>query len=207
MLLNIDAIGAAPVTRDPFVYLVAEHAVSAEVRDRLGQDFPAIEKAGSFPLSELTYGPSFAELVGELRAAPFAQALGARLGVELGSFANMVTVRGRIARRDGGPHTDAAWKVVTVLLYLNDTWADVGGRLRLLRDSDVKHTIVEIPPTWGTLLAFVRSNRSWHGHLPAEGVRRVVQVNWVTTQEKIDAEIARHRRSSWLKRLIGRTGY
>jgi SM-20-related protein len=66
----------------------------------------------------------------------------------------------------------------------------------------VNQTAVEIVPKWGTLLAFRRSDRSWHGHLPAEGERRVVQVNWVTSQQMADKELRRHRRSAWLKRLL-----
>ena len=56
-------------------------------------------------------------------------------------------------------------------------------------------------------LAFKRSDHSWHGHLPAEGERRVVQLNWVTSQEKADSELTRHRRSGFVKRLLGRKPY
>jgi hypothetical protein len=31
-----------------------------------------------------------------------------------------------------------------------------------------------------------------------------VQINWVTSQDKVDKELRRHRRSAWLKRLVGR---
>jgi SM-20-related protein len=206
-MLNLEVLDTAPVVRDPFTYLIAEHAVCDDARERLGRDFPRIARTGSFPLSELSYGPSFAELIEDLRGAALRSTLSARLGVDLGPYPVMVTVRGRIGAHDGGAHTDAAWKIVTVLLYLNDTWTDQGGRLRLLRDKNVEHSIVEIAPAWGTLLAFVRSDHSWHGHLPAEGERRAVQVNWVTSQQKADAEVARHRRSGWIKRLFGRNPY
>ena len=46
----------------------------------------------------------------------------------------------------GSVHTDAKWKIISVLLYLNQQWTDEGGRLRLL-------------------LAFRRADNSWHGHL------------------------------------------
>jgi hypothetical protein len=62
-----------------------------------------------------------------------------------------------------------------------------------------------VEPKWGRLLAFRRSDRSWHGHLPAEGERRVVQVNWVTSQAMADKELRRHRRSAWIKRLFKRS--
>ena len=41
---------------------------------------------------------------------------------------------------------------------------------------------MEVPPTEGTLLAFRRSNNSWHGHKPFSGLRRVIQFNWVTSE-------------------------
>jgi SM-20-related protein len=104
-------------------------------------------------------------------------------------------------------HTDAKWKILSVLLYLNPSWESAGGRLRLLRGKNIEQTAVEVVPKWGTLLAFKRSDHSWHGHLPAEGERRVVQLNWVTSQEKADSELNRHRRSGLFKRLLGRKPY
>ena len=32
------------------------------------------------------------------------------------------------------------------------------------------------------MLAFKRSNNSWHGHEPFAGERRVIQFNWLTSQ-------------------------
>jgi SM-20-related protein len=204
-MLNLNAVRTAPVVRDPFNYLIADDVVPRDAMRTVGGDFPRISSTGSFPLSEVSYGPAFGQLIGELTDPAFRDVLAQRFGVNLSTYFPIVTVRGRIGRRDGSAHTDAAWKVMTVLLYLNETWEHGGGRLRLLRDNDVNHTIVEIPPKWGTMLAFLRSDRSWHGHLPAEGERRVVQLNWVTSREKADAELRRHRRSGWLKRLFGRS--
>ncbi len=206
-MLNFDALKTAPVAREPFNYLIADDVVPPDAKRTLGRDFPHIANPGSFPLSELKYGPAFGELVEELTAPAFRDLLADRFGVNLSSYVPIVTVRGRIAKKDGSVHTDAAWKVMTVLLYLNENWEHAGGRLRLLRDKDVNSTIVEIPPRWGTLLAFLRSDRSWHGHLPAEGERRVVQLNWVVSQEKADSELRRHRRSGWIKKLLKRDAY
>jgi hypothetical protein len=74
----------------------------------------------------------------------------------------------------------------------------------LLRSEDVNATAIEIVPKWGTLLAFRRADNSWHGHLPANGERRVVQLNWVTSQEMADRELRRHKRSAFFKRLLRR---
>jgi hypothetical protein len=51
------------------------------------------------------------------------------------------------------------------------------------------------------MLAFVRSDHSWHGHKPFAGQRRVVQVNWITDQQSFDRELRRHRLSALSKRM------
>ena len=62
-------------------------------------------------------------------------------------------------------------------------------RLRLLRGADnLDDYVAEVPPYGGTLLAFKRSDKSWHGHKPISGQRRAIQLNWVTNQAVVDHE-------------------
>ena len=49
----------------------------------------------------------------------------------------------------------------------------------------------EVPPVSGTVLIFRRSDRSFHGHKPYAGERKVVQMNWVTERKFADRNIAR----------------
>ena len=94
-------------------------------------------------------------------------------------------------------------KIITVLLYLNESWGGEGGRLRLLRNSDnLDDYAVEIPPDAGTMLAFRCTPESWHGHKPFEGDRRVIQLNWVTSNYYVWREQARHKLSAWSKRFL-----
>ena len=112
----------------------------------------------------------------------------------------MVTVRGRCAARDGRIHTDSKTKLITVLLYFNDPWEARGGRLRLLRSpTDLNDMIGEVPPEAGTMIAFRRSDRSYHGHEPYEGVRRYVMINWMTSDFAARRELLRHRLSARVK--------
>ena len=77
---------------------------------------------------------------------------------------------------------------------------NAGGRLRLLRSPDLlDDPVVEIPPEGGTLLCFLRSDRSWHGHLPHVGERRAVQLNFVTDQRVAAREERRHLLSARVK--------
>ena len=206
-MLNLPALRSATVAHDPFDYTIVDDFVPADALSSVSQDYPNITTTGSFPLSELTYGPAFDQLVAELSGPAIRDAFSNRFDVDLAQYVSIITVRGRVGSHDGGVHTDAKWKILSVLLYLNPTWESAGGRLRLLRGKDINQTAVEVVPKWGTLLAFKRADNSWHGHLPAEGERRVVQLNWVTSQEKADSELNRHRRSGFFKRLIGRKSY
>ena len=63
--------------------------------------------------------------------------------------------------------------------------------------------IMEVPPAAGTLLAFKRSDNSWHGHKPFEGERRVIQFNWVTSEGDRRIAMLRHHVSAAFKRLFG----
>jgi hypothetical protein len=86
---------------------------------------------------------------------------------------------------------------------MNESWDQPGGRLRLLRSSnDLNDIIVEVPPIAGTLLAFKRSNNSWHGHEPFVGERRVIQFNWLTSQGNRHIAMLRHQTSASFKRLL-----
>jgi hypothetical protein len=74
--------------------------------------------------------------------------------------------------------------------------------LRILRSHDsLNDPVAEVPPYGGTLLAFLRSDHSWHGHLPHEGPRRAIQLNWVTSQDVVDREQGRHRLSTRFKKI------
>ena len=114
----------------------------------------------------------------------------------------IVTVRGQAQAKDGRIHTDTKTKIITVLIYMNPSWENDGGRLRLVnRPDDIHDYIAEVPPIEGTLLAFKVTPHSWHGHLPFVGERRVIQLNWVIDQGVVEREIARHKFSAKLKKL------
>ena len=168
-MINVAALEQTVLRHDPFDYVIVDDFVPAAATQAVSADYPKISATGSHPLSETSYGPAFAELIADLNGAAFEQALGKIFQLDLSRYFRVITVRGRVGAHDGGVHTDATWKIISVLLYLNEQWDKEGGRLRLLRSDDVNATAVEIVPKWGTLLAFRRSDRSWHGHLPADG--------------------------------------
>ncbi len=200
--LDLAAVRAAPLIRQPFDYLIVPGFVRPEAREAINHDFPQINKPGSFPIAELSYGPAFAHLLATLTGRDFRTAFEDKFGLSLAGRATMVTVRGQCGVRDGNIHTDSTNKIITVLIYMNSHWQENGGCLRLLRSADnIEDVITEIPPLDGTLLAFRRSDNSFHGHKPFVGPRRVIQFNWVTSQRVKIFETLRHRATAWLKRL------
>jgi hypothetical protein len=203
--LNLPAFRASPLTRQPFDFVIIPEFVKAEARPAINADFPKIDNPGSFPVDKLTYGPAFRKLVDELRGVAFRAACEEKFGIDLAGRPTMMTVRGRCGTRDGNIHTDTGSKIITVLIYMNAQWEEQGGRLRLLRSAhDIEDMIVEIPPTEGTLVAFRRSENSFHGHKPFIGPRRVIQFNWVTDQGFRWRETMRHRVSMWMKQSFAK---
>jgi SM-20-related protein len=203
-MLDLERFRTTPLTREPFEFLVVPEFVKAEARAPIDKDYPEVARAGSFPLREVTYGPAFAKLIEEMRSEEFRKAFEEKFNVDLTNRPDMITVRGRCSEKDGKIHTDSGTKIITILVYMNSAWESSGGQLRLLRSgTNLEDVVLEVPPTEGTLLAFRRSNNSWHGHKPFSGARRVIQFNWVTSEAVVRREQNRHRFSAWMKKLRG----
>lgn len=195
------------IASQPFAFLIAPRQLDESASGRLVADFPRYGSAGFFPYRPEDCGPSLRELIDELLAPAFADALGARLGIDgLGALPAIVTLSDSVNRRHGTLHTDSKSKVATALLYLNQDWPRTSdGCLRFLtRGDDIEALAApEIRPLYGTLVAFRRADNSWHGHLPFEGRRLVVQVAWLTSQAEADRKNRRGRVSRLVKKIAG----
>jgi SM-20-related protein len=201
-LLDYNALRSTPLKTSPYEYIVVPHFVLADAFPRVLADFPATRGAGSFPLSEVKIHGAMKDLLEEMNGPQFRAAIETKFGVDLSSRATMFTVRGWCSRaRDGNVHTDSKSKIITVLLYLNQSWDADGGRLRILRSKNLDDVAEEVPPANGTLLVFKRSDKSLHGHERFEGTRRVVQMNWVTDEDVAERQQRKHSFSAFLKRF------
>jgi SM-20-related protein len=204
MTLDLERFETTPLTLEPFSYLVVPEFVRPEARKAINNDYPRLSKSGSYPLSEVTFGPKFKDFIDDLGSLEFRKAFERKFSLDLEGRPVMITVRGRCSEKDGKIHTDSKTKIISVLIYMNSNWGSVGGRLRLLRSgTNIDDMILEVPPVEGTLLAFKRSENSWHGHKPFTGERRVVQFNWVTSEEVLRREQSRHRFSATIKKIFG----
>src|SRR5262249_20597630 len=165
--LDLDAFRSTRLTRQPFDYLVVPGFIRPEARAAINRDYPRIDDPGSFPAAGLAFGPAFGALLGALTGPEVRAAFEEKFHIDLTGRPALVTRRGRCGTRDGHTHTDAASKLITALIYMNPRWEGPGGRLRLLRSADdLDDVLVEVPPTEGTLVAFRRSDNSFHGHKP-----------------------------------------
>jgi len=200
--LDLDRLRAEPLCRDPFDFVVVEDFVRHDELSPIVADFPHVPGHGSFPVESLACGPAFSRLVAALTGPELRYAIEQKFALDLGDCPTLVTVRGRSDGKDGRIHTDSRSKIITLLLYLNAAWDRAEGRLRLLRGSDdIEDYVREVVPLAGTMLAFRRSARSFHGHRAHVGERRMVQLNWVTEPAVVQRELNRHRRSARWKAL------
>jgi len=195
------------IREQPFAFLIATGQLPADCAAGLARDFPRYPSAGFFPHEARDCGPTINRLVDRLISRDFANAIGSRLGLpDLGDYPSLVTICRSLNLRHGTIHTDSRSKIATALLYLNETWPPISeGCLRFLdRIDDIDSMVVdEVRPLYGTLTAFRRADNSFHGHLPHEGERRVIQVAWLTCEEEKLRKTKRGRFSRLFKKLFG----
>ena len=195
------------VREQPFHFLIAREQLPANAAVELERDFPKYAGAGFFPYEERDCGPSINRLIGELTDPAVASAVGAKLGIDnLGQYPTLVTLCRALNKRHGTIHTDSKSKVATALLYLNESWPDTSDAcLRFLnRIDDIDDLAApELKPLYGNFAVFKRADNSFHGHLPYEGERRVIQVAWLTSEDEKLRKTQRGKLSRLFKKLFG----
>lgn len=203
--IDFDTLRAAPLRQDPYPFFIAHHALRPEALPALRRDFPMLRQTGFHPTDSFTPEGAFAALLRELEGPEIAAVVGEKLGVDLTGLPRLITVRRLSAAHEGRIHTDSASKVATLLVYLHSGWSSPEGRLRILRGADsFEDYVAEVSPEEGNMLAFLRSDHSWHGHTPFVGERRVVQVAWLRDASELERKRRRHGLSHFLRRLTGR---
>ena len=205
-ILNLAALDATPLQRDPFDFIVVSGFLDPEALQTTIRDYPDITDPRNHDPDDLSFGPVFGELLDEIRQPVLARRIGAKFGVDLQDCTPTITVRKFCERSDGHIHTDHWSKIVTLLIYFNAQWPHEEGRLRMLRSAqDIEDYAAEVQPLGGTMLAFRRSDHSFHGHTPFVGERRMLQMNWIkpTKAARYTQKLARFSTHA-AKRLFGR---
>ncbi|HEX6832337.1 MAG TPA: 2OG-Fe(II) oxygenase [Rudaea sp.] len=195
------------VATEPFRFLIARDQLPRDAIGALAADFPKYSGAGFFPYDEKDCGPAINQLVAELTDPAVASHVGAKLGINhLGQYPTLVTLCRALNKRHGTIHTDSRSKVATALLYLNASWPDThDGCFRFLKRVDDIDDLAapEVRPLYGNFVVFKRADNSFHGHLPYEGERLVIQVAWLTSEEEKLRKTQRGKLSRLFKKLLG----
>src|SRR5437899_233276 len=106
--LDLAALAATALVRQPFEYLIVPGFIQPAARAAIHADYPRIEAPGSFPASELTFGPAFRSLLEALQGPEVRTAFAEKFQIDLRHRPTMITIRGQCGTRDGNIHTDAA---------------------------------------------------------------------------------------------------
>jgi len=199
-MINFEALEKTPVQTSPYSYMMAEGVLNQEQAGQIRRDYPAIKKAGYLPLSKLESKGAFKALIDDLKTPRLARLLSDKFGVDLADKPYIITVRRLSKKSDGTIHHDSRSKILTLLVYLNDSWENDGvGALRVLRGpDDFEDYAVEVPPLTGNVFAFLRADNSWHGFRPFAGERYVVQMAFLTSR----VELERKEKSGYLQMLM-----
>ena len=201
-MINFESLRASAVATEPFPYFVTPEVLSHEDVEAATRDFPRIDMGGLFLPESFPYGPAFARLLKELEGSQVRRIVEEKLKIDLEGRPTMVTLRGACQAKDGRIHADATFKLATLLLYLNEDWADTGGRLRILRSgTNIEDCAAEVAPQGGLAVCFRVQPNSWHGHKPFVGPRRYVMLNYCADNESRDREVARHRWTNRVKKV------
>jgi SM-20-related protein len=202
-LLDLDAFDATPLQREPFDHLVVPNFLRPEALPAVNADYPEIDRPANFKPEDVRYGPAFAALLDQMTSPELAARFGAKFGVDLSGCEATVTVRRLSEATDGNIHTDHRSKIITVLVYFNPEWPHEGGRLRFLRSAtDMEDYAVEVPPLGGTMLAFRRTDNSFHGHKPFVGERRMLQMHYARPSTVTDYQRRLNRITKPIRRLL-----
>jgi Rps23 Pro-64 3,4-dihydroxylase Tpa1-like proline 4-hydroxylase len=191
--LQLAALTQASLTRDPYPHAVVTGLFDPAHRHALAATFPTdhfrIVSGGAekryrydarplvaFGRDEVLFPDDLSpewRALGEALASPeYRKALGELTGLDLTDAAFEANVFHYGPRCLLDPHPDLPDKIVTHVLYFNETWDSAdGGCLRILRSSDPDDYVTEVLPLVGSSAVIVRAENSWHG-VPA--VRRGV---------------------------------
>jgi len=205
-VLEAEAVRQAPLSHTPYDYVLGSGVLKSDTIPDIRRDFPNIRKPGYLTVNEFDLRGRFKTLVEELESPEFTEELSRKFGKDLHPYPRLTTVRRLSQAKDGRIHTDGPSKVMTLLVYMNDEWATGGaGRLRVLYDGqNFEPYAAEVPPTMGTMFAFLRADHSWHGHKPFVGERKVIQVTWVTNADELARKKKRNKAAQFFKGIFGR---
>ncbi|ATZ64069.1 2OG-Fe(II) oxygenase [Acinetobacter bereziniae] len=203
-ILKLDALKNAEVVTTPYPFFVVENALADSEVQAVIKDFPKIEQGGSFNIEDVEIKPNFDRFLKSLDTPEFRQILTDKFDVNVMEHPMMITLRGYSRQKDGRIHSDSKSKLLTILIYLNESWDAPNGRLRILNDDkDINNYVAEIGAGPGSLVAFKVTDNGWHGYIPYEGQRQSIQINFLTSEKANAKHKFFHGLSAKVKKFFG----
>jgi SM-20-related protein len=106
-------------------------------------------------------------LANDFLSPQYRAAMSSLTGLDLGTVPLEVNVFHYPPGGSLGPHPDLRDKIVTHVLYFNESWNEAdGGCLTILRSSSADDVAAIISPIVGNSAVLVRSDNSWHAVSP-----------------------------------------
>ena len=203
-VLKLDELKNATVSSSPYPYFVVENSIVESEVQAVIKDFPKIEQGGSYNIEDVEIKPHFAQLLASVDTPEFRQILTEKFEVDVMKHPMMITLRGFSRQKDGRIHSDSKSKLITILIYLNESWDAPTGRLRILNDDkDIHNYVTEINAGPGSLVAFKVTDNGWHGYIPYEGQRQSIQINFLTSEKANAKHKFFHGLSAKMKKIFG----
>jgi len=203
-ILKLDALKNAEVVTTPYPFFVVENALADSEVQAVIKDFPKIEQGGSFNIEDVEIKPNFDRFLKSLDTPEFRQILTDKFDVNVMEHPMMITLLGYSRQKDGRIHSDSKSKLLTILIYLNESWDAPNGRLRILNDDkDINNYVAEIGAGPGSLVAFKVTDNGWHGYIPYEGQRQSIQINFLTSEKANAKHKFFHGLSAKVKKIFG----
>ena len=188
-ILKLNRIEQVKIATEPYKWAFIDQLFSIEQAALLSASFPRdkfkrlkgsdgekgyeymsrslIHMGASVPSYPEGLSPTWRALADELLSPEYRSALSRFTGEDLASALLEVNVLHYGPGSWLGPHLDLTEKMITHVLYFNETWdAENGGCLNILRSADQTDVVAEILPVVGNSVLLVRSNRSWHSVSP-----------------------------------------
>lgn len=202
-MIKLDALKNITVQEKPYPYFILNNVIQDDEVQNVIQDFPDIKHGGSFNLNDVELKPNFDRFLKSFDTPEFRQILTEKFDVNVMDHPMMITLRGYSRAKDGRIHTDSKTKLLTILIYLNESWDAPTGRLRILNSKDnIDDYVAEIDSGPGTLVAFKVTENGWHGYVPYEGKRQSIQINFLTSENANAKHRFFHGLSAKFKKLF-----
>jgi hypothetical protein len=184
-MLNLQRISQQKIETEPYQWAFVDRLFSGDGAAELAATFPRDnfkkvagydgEKSYEYRSRSLVHmgatvpshagglSPTWRALAEDLLSAEYRSALSGMVGRDLSSTLMEINVIHYGPGAWLGPHVDLKEKMVSHVLYFNETWNPrQGGCLNILRSSNPADVFAEISPVVGNSVILVRSNRSWH---------------------------------------------